>query len=171
MLSSSASDDNTKKVRVWGIVGGLLDSEEVILNGTTEANGAKTFTKIFRAKLMLVSSSAVTPAVGQLTLKVNSNAIGVMPIGYSWATQEVKIGLVSTTDDSGTTTNRRTAPGGIAFTQPNTLATGISIRNDSGNDTLAPSVAQGIWAELTLQPGMEPFNGVELGLTLDGDSD
>lgn len=171
VASSSASDDNTKKVRVWGVMNGVLDSEEIVLNGTTEVNGVKTFTKVFRVKLMLVSSSAVTPAAGTLTLEVNGAAIGVIPIGYSWATQEVKIGLVSTTDDSGTTANRRTAPSGISFSQPNTLATGIPIRNDAGNDTLGPGVAQGIWAEMTLQPGMDPFNGVELGITLDGDSD
>lgn len=167
---SNAADDNTKKIISYVENGSnLFDTDSVTLNGLTPVSGAVTSIRAFRCKLCLVSNDALTPAAGDIVIKINGNVVGKIPQGYSFATSEVKLWVVSTTDDTGTSTNRKTAPGGSTFTLAVDSASAISIRNNPSSDTLAFGEAQGVWGELTLQPGSPAFNGVEVVLAIDGD--
>lgn len=167
---TNAADDSTKKI-VATLENSLnaIATDSVTLNGLTPVSGVVTAIRAFRCKLCLVSNDALTPAAGDINIKINGVTIGKIPQGYSFATSEVKLWVVSTTDDTGTSTNRKTAPGGSTFTLAVDPASAISIRNNPGSDTLAFGEAQGVWGELTLQPGAPAFNGVEVVLAIDGD--
>ena len=168
--STNSADDNTKKIICMAEnTSNVLVFDSVILNGVTLASGVIPLIRAFRCRLALVSTGALTTAAGDISIFINGNLVGIIPQGYSFATREVKLWLVSTTGDSGTSTNRKTAPAGSTFAWANTLAAAIPIRNDLGNDTLGPSDAQGIWGEVTLQPGSEAFNGVDVVLAAYGD--
>ena len=167
---SNAADNNTKKIIAYGEDGtNLFNTDSVTLNGLTPVSGAVTFIRAFRCKLCLVSNDALSAAAGDIIIKINGNVVGKIPAGYSFATSEVKLWVVSTTDDTGTSTNRKTAPGGSTFTLAVAPASAISVRNNPASDTLAFGEAQGVWGELTLQPGSPAFNGVEVVLAIDGD--
>lgn len=178
--STSASDDNTKKVKVWGKNSstGLLDTEEITLNGVTQVQGTKSWTQIYRTKLMLVSTGAIATAAGDIKAWVGTEQVGMIRTGYSYATSEIKLWAVATTNDSGTSTNRKTAPAGFSGSIPAiasftgntpTPLTSIIVRNDSGNDTLAQNDGQGLWGELTLQPGMPAINDLKIGVYVWGE--
>lgn len=174
-------DNDDKKMKVWGKLTstGLLDTEEIIGPASPgEVAGAKTWDFIIRRQLLNVADDTQAFAAADIPLKVGTEVTGVMPgpppwggTGCGWATEEIQMWVVSTTGDSGTSTNRKTAPGGSSFTRAYDVATALSIRNDSGNDTLAAGVAQGFWLQQILQPGMEPAPPtMQIWLVLSGDS-
>lgn len=170
--STNAGDDSTVKVIAYGEdASNLLNVDSAPLNGVSLVTGAGSvsFIRAFRCKLCAVSNDALVAALGDISIFIDGTLVGIIPAGYSFATAEVKLWVVATTDDSGTSTNRKTAPSGSTFVAAMSLATALSIRNDSGNDTLAHGVAQGLWGELTLQPGMPAFNGVEVVIGVAGD--
>ena len=167
---TNAADNNTKK-----IISSLEDAtnlfqfDSVTLNGLTPVSGAVTAIRAFRCKLCNVADDSLATAAGDIAIKIDGNLIGKIPAGESFATSEVKLWVVATTNDSGTSSNRKTAPGGSTFTLAVSPASALSVRNNPSSDTLAHGEAQGVWGELTLQPGSEPFNGVKVILAIDGD--
>lgn len=75
-LSSSSAADTTQTVTVFGTVSGYPDFETITLNGTSSANGAKSFSSVER-----VAKNAST--TGRVTATTNSAAVtvAVMPVG------------------------------------------------------------------------------------------
>lgn len=167
----SSSDGGTKKIKVWGVTSGnVLDTEELICAGTSLVTGAKNWNRILRTQCRKVSDSSPEVLVSDGLLYVGSENIGMIPGGFTWATGEVRLWVPGSTDSAITSINRKTAPAGWSGSQPNSRSNAISVRNDANNDTLGPTVSQAAWFELTLQPGMEPANLVDLVPVLEGDS-
>lgn len=171
--STNSADNTTKKVVAYiqNDSTGLLDIDNVILNGTTlvTSGSGKSATKAFRLKLANTSTGALEVAEGDILAYIDGNYIGMIPQGYSFATGEIRLWMVATVDDSGTSTNRFTAPSGSAFVYANSALTPVYIRNNPADCNLPPETANGLWGECTLQPGMEPFNGVDVVLAIEGD--
>lgn len=67
---------------------------------------------------------------------------------FSDPSSKIAFGLPGTLDDSGTSTNRLTAPGGITF-----ASTDVNVANGQSHTAGA---AQGIWLRLTLSAGDPP---------------
>jgi hypothetical protein len=164
LLSNSASDGSSKKARIYGKnnANGVIETEDVTLNGVTSVTSTKTFLEIYRVSLLLVSDGSITTAVGDIEVRRNTDNVllGIIPgsgfsglgTGYSWATTEIDIGLAATVNDSLTSANRKTAPAGITFSRPRTEAAALTI---PGAD-LAAGAAIGVWQRYTLKPGMLP---------------
>lgn len=147
-LSSSASDNTTKKLRWIGEdSAGDPAYEDTTMNGTTEVTGAAQFNANLAAvELRLVSGGALTTAAGDITIKKNGTTLGIIPAGYSSAICEVDIGLEAALDDTATTTNPGTAPGGITFSRPRTYAGGLAVANSG---VLTAQSGQGVWVKWT----------------------
>lgn len=167
--SSSASDNNTKRVRLHMKRGD--DSsyhENIICNGTTLVAGGQTAKKVFRASLQDASTGAPVAATGNISIFINGEYVGMIPAGYRYATGELKLWPVATLGDSGTSTNRLTAPGGSSFVLATDLSSAVYVKNNPADDTLGPGNAQGLWGELSLQPYSEPAT-LELPLQVYGE--
>jgi len=176
-VSDSPDDDSTKKI--WGYgenqLGNVLDKEAVIMGGTTPVDGGKNWVKVFRCKLVSTSTGLIVPAAGNILIYINGVLAGMIPQGLSFATSELKLWLPATVwtsgaHETGTTTNRITAPSGSSFTLTAFASSALSIRNDPGDDTLAAGEGQPIWGEFTVQPGMEAYNGIQFRLRAIGSS-
>jgi hypothetical protein len=162
LQSTSASDDSTKKVRLYGLVGGSIVTEDVVLNGTTPVVSTNTYAEHYRSVILLVADGSLSTAVGDIQIKRDADAVllGIIPgsagsgqgTAYSWATAEFDIGLAASQNDAGTTANRKTAPGGVAFARPNTEAAALAV---PGTDLGATS-AIGVWWKWLVKAGMTP---------------
>lgn len=77
VVSNSGSDDgdNDLAVTVWGYVGGIIDSEKYVLDGTNSVVGTKTF----QARDLFVSKSKQT--VGTITVTEASGATTLVTLG------------------------------------------------------------------------------------------
>lgn len=169
LQSTDNQDGSTKKVRLYGKVGTTITTEDVVLNGTTPVVSISTFVELYRAVILLVSDSSVTTAIGDIQIKRDADAVllGIIPgsgasgggTGYAWASAEVDVGLATSQNDSGTSTNRKTTPAGITFSRPNTESEALSV---PGTDLGAGS-AIGVWWKWILKAGMVPpsSSGVE----------
>jgi len=167
---TTTSGDNGKKVKIFKVTSGALATESI-----TTTTGAGTATGgsadwIERAQLVDATSGATVTASADITLKIGSTVLGVIPAGYSWATSEIKLAGVATLNDSGTSTNRKTAPAGLSFVYANSYATGIVIKLDTADDGIPHGDKQGFWGKQTLQPGMTPSDDVQYVWTLEGES-
>jgi len=169
IVSDSASDDGTKQVAIYGEDGSnnaLV--ERIALDGTTPVVGSTSFTKVWRVQLELLNQrNTLTTAAGQIDVKESSTILGSMSIGDSWATAEIQIGLEALLDDTNTTTNRLTAPGGISFTRPNSLAEGLDVANSGA---LSFGHEQGIWIKMIVSSGIGtlPTAGEIFDIVLNG---
>jgi len=167
-VSSSTDDDGDYKIKVVGEdADEEVITEEIILDGTTPVNGALTFSKVFWIELRDVTSGSLVTANGNITISVNSIALGDVPEGDNCAIAIVSIGLVATLDDSGTTTNGVTAPSGIVFTKPKDYTNGISLANSG---TLTFGSAQGIWWKMYVEGGLKPAPEITPNLIIEGDT-
>lgn len=154
ITSTSASDGATKKVRAWGICAGVLDTEDITLNGTTQVTGLKSWTRIERTATLLVLDDSVTTPTGRLDLVVGSEAIGHHTAGNSYASSEFEFACPTSIGDLDTFANRRATVSVPAWSRPNTAATRVYVRNDSANSTLTAGQKQGVYCRQTLQPGI-----------------
>lgn len=170
VVTTASSGDNGKKVKLTKVYSSALSAESI--NTTTGAGTATGGTAewVERAHLVDATSGAQVTASEDITIKVGSEIIGVIPAGYSWATSEVKIAGVATLNDTGTSTNRKTAPAGLTFVYANSYATGIVIKLDTMDDTIPHGDKQGFWGQQSLQPGMTPSDDVEYVWVLEGES-
>lgn len=166
--SSSASDNSTKELRFWIDVAGVLvlgDDEVVTMNGVTLVTGAQTAVRCFRVGLFTASTGALATAAGVIDIYCGAELIGHIPQGESWATSEYRFAAAAANGDSATFTNRRTQPGGLTWTRPNTEATRIP----GTGQTLAPETHRAIYAEQTLQAGMTAEPTIKLCLAWAGE--
>lgn len=153
--STSASDDNTKKIRVHGVRQGqtVVSTEDVVLNGTTEVSGVATWAERYLDEVLNVADDTPATLVGDGTSKNGSETIGTIPAGKGYATGQVDLWVPSTTGTSLTSTNRKTAPAGASWTRAVDAGTALSVRNNPSDDTMAAGVAQAVWLRQKLQPG------------------
>lgn len=168
--SDNAADNATKRVRLHlkkaDDTGGF---ENIILNGTSLVAGITSSKKAFRATCQDTSTGAAVAATGNISIFINGEYVGMIPAGYKYATGELRLWPVATLGDSGTSTNRITAPAGSSFVLATSLASAVSIKNNPADDTLGSNQAQGLWGELALQPGSEPAPDLQLPLQVYGD--
>lgn len=122
LRGDSASDDSTKFVRLWGKNNsGLMDSEDVTLNGLSEVFGVKLFQELYRAELRLVSNGELTNAAGQIFIETAgdpNDVRGIITPGIWMATREVSLGMPAALGDVTELATRRTAPAGISWNYP-----------------------------------------------------
>lgn len=178
-LSGHLLDGGIVKICLWGINAnsGLLDYEELTHLGTTLVTGAKPWTRILRAAARKVSDGTPTVVSGDnsvlgtyLGQGAGNEQVGLIPKGFGWATNELKIWLPSATDSIVTSANRRTPPTGFSGSQANSRASAIPVRNDANNSTVGPQVYQAYWVEQSLQPGMSPMDWIDFVPVLELDS-
>lgn len=167
LVSTSASDDTTKKVRVMGRdASGAALQEEITLNGTGSVTGAQTFSVIHRVELRLVSGGTLTVAAGDITV-TRSTALGTIPTGYYSATSEVYFGHEATMNTSTTTTDAATAPAGISFDNPATYATGTAT---AASGVMAAADKQQIWCRLIIPELAKPSADCQMVWTVQGET-
>lgn len=155
IVSDSASDGNTKKVRILGYdTSGDPLQVEVTLNGTTPVStGSTQFSDVHRIELRLVSGGALTNAAGNLQFKHNTTEIGYIPAGLNSATAEVKIGVALAMDDSVTIANAGTAPTSVSFFKPRILADALGAQNGG---VIPFGQGQGLWWLLAVKEMTKP---------------
>lgn len=155
--SSSTADDSTLKQRFWYNVGGELVVDDIVYDGTTLVTGADPVVDmVYRSRTLLSSNDAAATLTGNGTIKVGSVEIGVQPSGFGWSTRELDFWKVATLDDSGTSTNRLTAPAGASWSRCRSESTAL----DMG--TITAGSGRGLWGRLSLEPGMPPVARVDL---------
>lgn len=163
--STSASDGSGKRLMAWMEVSSVLDTEELTMNGTSQVSGVKTTPRAFRCGLFDASTGALETADGRVDISIGTELIGSIPVGESWATSEYRFAAAASNGNVGTFTNRRTQPGGLTWTRPATAEDRIP----GTGATLAPDEKRAIYAEQTLQPGMEPEPTLKLCFAIDGE--
>lgn len=162
-FSDSEDDDSTKFLRYIGLdVSGDPVTYDVNMDGLDEVVTLDQMTWVSRVTCHLVSSGDLTPTAGTVTLKRgNGTVLGVIPAGYFSASNEVKIALSATLDDTVTISDAADTDddlSGYTFSRPRTLADAISCAN-SGR--IPGGSAQGYFLELTVREGMPPSLDVE----------
>ncbi len=151
-VSTSASDNTTKKLKVYGYdASSAAVTEEIVLNGTTTVTGSQVFSSIRKIEL-LTSGGALTTAAGDITI-TRGVVLGKIPLGFDTATNEYYLWLEAALDGSGNVANRLTAPGGASWSIPNTYATGLAVAN---GQVLTHGSAQGIWIRPKMKAGTLP---------------
>lgn len=165
-VSTSSSDGSSKKIKVYGEdASGTAVTEEVILNGTTTATGSQVFSKIYKIELLTLAG-ALTTATGTITI-TRGITLGIIPVGFSTATNEYSLWLAATLNDTASVANRLTAPAGASWSIPNSYATGLAVAN---SQSLTAGSAQGIWIRATYADGTSPTSQMELILRLEGNT-
>lgn len=166
--STSPSDDGTVKMRHWINVGGSLVMEDVVLNGVTLVSGIQLPSRVYRNRALLTISDVATNLSGNLTTKVGTEQIGLLPSGYGWGTGELRFAMVATlyktsdgSGETGTVANNQTSPG-LTLSKPWNEATALPIRNSFSLNTLTAGYVNGIWGKEELQPFMPPIGRVDL---------
>lgn len=166
--SDSSSDDNTHKLRFLGFkTDGTPLSVELICAGTSEVVTTDQFGVLTAVENRDVSTGALKPSAGNKTIRCGATIVGVLRSGYYSITSEIKIGLVATLNDSGTTADALTAPSGISFSKPRTLTAGLSFANGG---VLTGGAAQGIWSEYSVAELRRPSSDLQCPLLIEGAS-
>lgn len=118
------------------------------------------------ACLVLATSTGAEKVLATANVEIKRDIdLGIVPVGYSEAVGFVYIWLVGTLNDSGTSTNRVTAPGGSSFSKPNAQGDGLSFAA-----TLGAGDAQGVWAKAIYYDGMPNLTDCDFVLKTYGES-
>lgn len=173
---------DTRTVTITGrLASGAIDTEALVLNGTTEVAGAKTWERVLKVDLSTGDGSrTVTVRQGaggatRATLGPNEtkaviffqrsasaaaqkiryekmfgkNTHGSLTLNEAAAKltadpdSRIRMGLPAAVNDSGSVTNRLTAPGGVTFVDDN-------VSQSVPGGVLAAGDAIGIWVEQDL---------------------
>lgn len=164
-VSTSALDGSGKYLRVIGNDATADAQDEIDMAGTTTATGTIVFNKRWVVTLHDGVTDALTPSAGTITIYENGVAIAIIPPGAYSCTGEVKIGLKNALNDTDTTTDASTAPTGITFSRPRTVATGLAVANSG---SLTAGAEQGGWIEWTCNDGRRASNDVEVYILCEG---
>lgn len=168
-VSTSASDGATKYIKVYGFdAAGAAQTETITLNGVTPVSGSLTFilAGIWKVELRLVADDSLVVAAGDITI-MRGIALGIIPVGYYSATAEIEIYLPATLNDTGTSTNRITPPGGSSFSKAFSESSSLNVANAG---TLTASASQGIWLKRSIKAGLGATTDIEIVLRLKGTS-
>lgn len=175
-IETQSSSDASKQLRFKSISSGAIVSDPINTPSSPGTASGSVASTDWLERVQLVNMSGVqVSAAADIKIYVGASFgtaeyVGMIPAGSSWATGEVQLAGITSVGDSGTSTNRRTAPSGLTFSRAYSYADGIAIRLDANNDTLAFGEAQGFWAKQTLQPGMPPSDSVQYVWRIEGDS-
>lgn len=163
--SSSASDDADYEVWTLGYdpAGDPVLTQKA-LNGTSNATTSQQFSARHRFEARDATTGDYAALNGNVSLTADATLIGYIPAGYYSATGEIAIWLAASLDDSGTTTNATTAPGGSSFTRPRTFAGGLAV---AGDDLLA-TAGQGIWSRWQLPERAKPSADCQVVTAIQG---
>ena len=134
ITSASASDDNTKFVRLYGRTTdtGPLKFEDVTLAASSNADSAGIFAQYFRAELRSVSTGELVTAAADIEIKERTSGfnVGFIAAGTSVATNEWKLAVPASIGDVSTFSNRKTEPSGITYSGIN--ADSVDLPSDLG---------------------------------------
>lgn len=137
--------DSGKVVRLTGVSGGIIRTEELTLvSGAVDST--LSYSVLVRAELL----SGVAANDIQIRYAPTDEEVGIIPKSSKTATAEVDIGVDASADSGSSSLNRLTAPSGITFSRPRTPADGISI------GALGPNVGWGIWRKYRFRAGSLP---------------
>lgn len=165
VTGTSASDDSTKFLRVWGEVSSALFYEDVTLAGLTPVTTISSWTRVFRAELRLVSNGQVTTAAADIDIAASGGtSIGTIPQGYSVATREVAMAVAAALGDVGTFSNRVTEPAGLSWSYQRTEAGKLAMPADLG-----PGQKCAVYFRQQAQPGMGSID-LQLDFRVVGDN-
>lgn len=169
LVTTGSEAGKTARFIGVNLAGTAIVTLDVNLTGTAgEHSIGSSMLWVERVQIRDTSSGAPAVLSNAATVRVGSEDVGSIRAGLGWATGEVQIGVVASIDDSGTSTNRLTAPAGITYSRAYSEADALSVRNDPDNADLDPGEHQGVWLQQTLQPGMPPFRGIQLDLRVVG---
>ena len=175
-------NDAGKQLRCWNALSSAIAYEAIntpsAIGAASATVGATSPSWMERTQIVNATSGAQVTAYNDIQIWAGNPSgagtlLGIIPAGYSWATGEMQMLGIASIDDTSTVANRRTAPSGT-FSRAYTYATGIVIRLDVANDTIARSTgtphAQGYWGKMTLQCGMPPTDALQFVWRIQGDS-
>lgn len=158
LQSSSASDDNTKFVRVWGVTLVMsvltLIFRDITLNGITMVTGLDTFQWVERLEKRIILTGALDPAAGLIAASIGTGTpevIGGIPVAYTCASSEWEYAVAATQGDTGTYADRETDPfgGGGTWVRPNLPSNMLAMPADmAAGDKFA------VYCRETLQPAI-----------------
>lgn len=172
LQSTDPADSSVYKGLFYSDVAGSLAPVSVGLNGTTLSTGGTVVNRIFRGELVNATTGAHYDPTGLVQVFVNGVSMGFFLPGIGWVTNEINIALVADTSDTGensTSTSPLVAPSGIStFYEAFLVADALPCRNDPTNSDLAPTQFQGVWGQMTLQPGMPTSSNVKVVLGIKG---
>ncbi len=172
-LSSSSSDNSNYRLKVHGNdIGGVEREEYVTLNGTSQVSSVYQYQKIH--EIIKVDADGNTSiAVGDITIKISSETIGKIPVGYYTANGQVTIGLAPSLNDSTTSANRLTCPQygatpiDLTFSEANSAATALAVANGG---TLTFGSAQGIWIKRVAYDGVYTSPRIQVVTEIEGET-
>jgi len=166
-VSNNALDDDTKVLRLIGDdSAGSPQKIDILLNGTTEVNSSVQFGPLRRVEVReaiydsgptWVGVGALTTLDGDLTVKAGAVEIAVIGAGLNSGSAEVYIGVEGVLGGTTTTALPTTAPSGISFFKPRTLAAAIT----AIGGTIAAGSAQGIWWKQVLTPSTKGSEAIQ----------
>lgn len=164
---TSASDDSSKHIRVWGEVGGALVFEDRTLNGLSPVDTLQSFLRIFRLELRANSNGAPTPAAANIDVaEVGGSSIGIIPATQSYATREFALAMAAAKGDVAALTNRTTEPSGSpTWSYNRTSAGGLAIPTGALN--FGERIA--VYTRQIVQPGM-PTADIKVDYKIHGEN-
>jgi hypothetical protein len=152
--STSVSDTGLKVRAIGNDTNGDPIQLETNVNGTTLVASADTLTALHSAELRDQATGVLQPGAGGIRIsRGGSLVLGEIPPGHYSATNEFKIWLPASLNDTGTATDTFTNPSGASWSRPRTVETALAIANSG---TLTAEAAQAIWLLWSLQPGTRP---------------
>ena len=170
-FSDTTDATNTTVYAIGRDLSGIPQTESIAISGSTSVvTGVKNFKSgaggLVAIQLVDSSTGAKKPLVnGTVTITSGAQTLGVLPTGYASAIGFLYLGVVGTQNDTETSTNRLTAPGGISFYKPNSYATGIAIANSGALDA---GDSQGIWGKEIAYNGMPNSRDMDVAIVIDG---
>ena len=173
LTPSSALDAANTSFRCVGFTSSNPVTEFVAASGTNTVTGVQQFAQGSNGLLLVQAVDANSGlkkvmANGNVTIYVNGNIVGYIPMGYSSAIGFLKFVPVSVLNDNVSIATRLDAlPGGLTTSKPNTYATGLLFAN---NGVLPASSAQGIWVEEYLYAGLPNTRDFDIVFRVEGDS-
>lgn len=168
VVSTSSSDNSTKKRRHWCKVGSALVVEDIICNGTTSAIGAQNVAEVYLARTLLTSNDDPATPAGDFTLSSGATTpdeeLAKLIDAYDWMSGQLDVGFISTLNPTAEWTNRKTDPVPVGYSRARSLATAITcpVTIDAGGRGR-------IIVRQTLEPGCPGAPMAEFKMSFGGD--
>jgi len=158
--SSSASDNSSFLIRMYYEDGTGWATEDIAMNGTSFVSSSASPLALQPIRVDFRTSAGVlTTCNGNISVYRGATLLGIIPAGFSSATGEVEIFVATSLDDTVTTTDRTTAPGGASWSKPKTYDTGSAVANSG---TLTFGTNQAIWYKFTITDGSYPHDEMQI---------
>lgn len=145
VVSGSAADGNTKKLRVYSrATTGVGQVEEITLNGTTPVYGVQQHLAgtVYKCECRYTADGTLAPVVGPLTVSRGTDILRIpspimlydsSTLSCDFGTGEYLVAGATALNTNQQVTNRLTAPTGVsAFSLPTSLENGMAAPDDLG---------------------------------------